>query len=310
MAMPNPPSSSNPPGSASGVYAALATPRRPQSIEADTGRLLDYLGNVEIAGVDGLVLFGATGEFVHFDTEQRCAVCSLALKRSRVPVLVNVSHSTLEGALNLAETALSLGAAGVLLMPPYFFRYTEDRIFAFYSAFFEASRRQIPVYLYNLPFFTNPLTAAGLHRLLVDLPFAGVKDSSGEWELFMALLAARKERPFQLFCGHERIFTRARQAGAVGIISGVSAGLPELIVRLDRAIREADETCIAQLDARLHELLAWLDRFPTPVGIRQLAHFRGWPHEIAAVPMDPALVSAYREWLTDWLPATLKDCAS
>ena len=72
-----------------GIYAALATPRRPNSIAADTSALFDYLDVVAKAGVDGFVLFGATGEFVHFDTGQRTLVASLAIKRSRVPVLVN-----------------------------------------------------------------------------------------------------------------------------------------------------------------------------------------------------------------------------
>jgi dihydrodipicolinate synthase/N-acetylneuraminate lyase len=300
---------------ASGVYAALATPRRPQTIEADTGSLLEYLCTIEQAGVDGLVLFGATGEFVHFDTEQRRCVCSLALKRSRVPVLVNVSHSTLEGALDLAESARSLGAAGLMLMPPYFFRYDEDQIFAFYSAFFDTFGQQTPVYLYNLPFFTNPLTAQGLRRLLVEFPFAGAKDSSGNWDVFTAFLIARDARPFQLMSGHERIYVRALEAGAAGIISGVAAGLPELMVRLERAIRENDQAHVAQFDARVQELLVWMDRFPATVGIRQLAVFRGWAQGASgslgttAVPTDPALLASYREWLAGWLPATLEECA-
>ncbi len=297
-------------GLASGLYAALATPRRPQCMEADTGRLLDYLGNIERAGVDGMVLFGSTGEFVHFDTDQRRAVCSLALKRTRVPVLVNISHSTLEGALHLAESASSFGAAGLLLMPPYFYRYNDAEIFAFYSEFFAEFAPRVPIYLYNLPFFTNPLTAAGLRRLLIDLPFAGIKDSSGEWDLFTSLLATRQERPFQLLAGHERIFTKARQAGAVGAVSGVAAGIPELMVRLERSIRESDEPRIARLDARVQQLLAWLDRFPSPVGIRHLVLFRGWSRASTPDPVEPALLALYRDWLTDWLPATLNDCHS
>ncbi|MBV9084745.1 MAG: dihydrodipicolinate synthase family protein, partial [Acidobacteriaceae bacterium] len=79
---------------ASGVYAALLTPRRPDSIEADTAAFLEYLDKVSSAHVDGLVFFGSTGEFVHFDLEQRMHVVTMGLRRSRVPVLVNVSHST------------------------------------------------------------------------------------------------------------------------------------------------------------------------------------------------------------------------
>src|SRR5271156_4719661 len=113
---------------AAGVYAALATPRRRESIEADTAALLDYLDVIVRAGVNGLVLFGSTGEFVHFDTTERMRVCSLAIKRSRAPVLVNVSHSTLDGALLLAESACGSGASGLMLMPPYFYRYNDHQI--------------------------------------------------------------------------------------------------------------------------------------------------------------------------------------
>ncbi len=77
-----------------GVYAALVTPRRPDTIEADTAAYLDYLDQVAAAGVDGFVFFGSTGEFVHFEVEERMRVVGLAAKRSRLPVLVNISHST------------------------------------------------------------------------------------------------------------------------------------------------------------------------------------------------------------------------
>src|SRR5437763_11073546 len=109
------------PVAASGVYAALGTPRRPNSTEADGAAMLDYLDAVVQAGVDGLVLFGSTGEFVHFEIEERTRVVSLAIRRSRVPVLVNVSHSTLAGSVELAENASDAGASGLLLMPPYFY---------------------------------------------------------------------------------------------------------------------------------------------------------------------------------------------
>src|SRR5689334_12161275 len=113
---------------ADGVYAALATPRRKGLAEPDTVGILDYLDAVAQGGVDGVLLFGSTGEFVHFDIADRIHNLSLAIRRSRVPVLVNVSHSTLDGAVLLADDAIACGAAGVLVMPPYFFRYSESDI--------------------------------------------------------------------------------------------------------------------------------------------------------------------------------------
>src|SRR6185437_6919329 len=111
---------SEPIRAARGVYAAVATPRVADSIEIDPAALFDYLDAIAQAGVDGIVLFGSTGEFVHFELADRMRVATLAIKRCRVPLLVNVSHSTLDGALDLADCAIEAGAAGLLLMPPYF----------------------------------------------------------------------------------------------------------------------------------------------------------------------------------------------
>src|SRR6185312_10120411 len=103
--------------------------------EPDTAALLDYVDTVTRAGVDGLVLFAAIGEFVHFDAADRTHALKMAIRRSRVPVLVNVSHSTLDGALALADGAIDSGAAGLLVLPPYFYRYRQDDIYEFYMRF-------------------------------------------------------------------------------------------------------------------------------------------------------------------------------
>jgi 4-hydroxy-tetrahydrodipicolinate synthase len=294
---------------AAGVYAALATPRRRESTEADTGELLDYLDVVVRAGVNGLVLFGSTGEFVHFDTEERMRVCSLAIKRSRVPVLVNVSHSTLDGAIRLAESACGQGAAGLMLMPPYFYRYTEQQIATFYAQFMATFGGQRPVYLYNLPFFTNPMSAALAVRLLETGKFAGIKDSSGSWEMFEPLLAQRKKQQFRLLAGHECIYLRARMEGADGIVSGVAAAIPELMVALDRAVSSGDAVKGQRLNERLLEFLPWVERFPSSVAIKQAAVARGWKQQHSAVPLDAEQIKEYQNWLSEWIPQVLRESA-
>ena len=94
-----------------GVHVAALTPRRPQSAMIDIGAALDLVDYYTSRGVDGITLLGTTGEFMHFDSDDRSRLASMALKRSRVPVMVNVSHSTFDGALRLAEDAIGAGAA-------------------------------------------------------------------------------------------------------------------------------------------------------------------------------------------------------
>ncbi len=296
---------------AGGVYAALATPRRAESIEADAAALLDYMDGVVQAGVDGLVLFGSTGEFVHFDVAERVRTVALAMRRSRVPVIVNVSHSTLAGAGLLADHALEAGAAGVLLMPPYFYRYNDDQLFNFYQDFARLAGRRAAIYLYNLPQFTNPISIGLAERLLGSGTFAGIKDSSGDWEMFEALKALRSGVPFRLLAGNEWLYLRARSAGADGIVSGAAAAVPELVVALDRAISANQVERARHLNSRLEEFAGWVDRFPATVAIKQAAVRRGWKLNHFGLPPDEDTCSSlqvFQRWFEGWLPMVLAEC--
>ena len=104
----------------------------------------------------------------------------LGVKRSRVPVLAGISHSTLDGAVELASEAFGSGAAGLLLMPPYFFRYGQDDILEFYTRFREQVPKRLPVLLYNIPQFSNGIAIETAARLLQTGLYSGIKDSGGD----------------------------------------------------------------------------------------------------------------------------------
>jgi dihydrodipicolinate synthase/N-acetylneuraminate lyase len=293
---------------ASGVYAALATPRPQNSVEADAAALFDYIDLIQNRGVDGMVLFGSTGEFIHFDVTERMRVLMLAKKRCRIPLLVNVAHSTLAGAIELAEDAMATGVAGLLLMPPYYFRYSAGQIAEFYRQFAKEVDGKARIYLYNIPQFTNAIPAEVMEELLASGMFAGIKDSSGDWELFERLLALKANHPFQLLIGSDRIYRRARPMGADGIVSGVAAAVPELLVGLERAIVASQEARAGEFDARLQEFLDWIDRFPATIAIKIAAGARGWKLAHTAIPYDEQTVMAKREfeqWFKEWLPLVL-----
>src|SRR5258708_22365431 len=138
-----------------GVFAAAIAPRRSTGHEIDLALMFEVIDFLCAKKVGGIALFGATGEYVHFGLEERIRVTQLAVKRSRVPLIVNVSHSNLDGALMLADEAASAGAVGVLLIPAHFFRYAQLEVREYYLEFAKTIRADIPIYLYNVPFFTS-----------------------------------------------------------------------------------------------------------------------------------------------------------
>src|SRR5256885_4018134 len=111
-----------------GMYVAAITPFREVGYEADLGAALDLVDYLCSAGVNGIALLGSTGEFMHLTLEHRAHLFRMAVKRSRVPVMAGVTHSTLDGTVTLAEEAGRAGAAAVLVMPPYFFPYPQSEV--------------------------------------------------------------------------------------------------------------------------------------------------------------------------------------
>jgi dihydrodipicolinate synthase/N-acetylneuraminate lyase len=287
----------------SGVIAAAVTPHGKRGDEPDLGAALELIDFLCAAGVQGIALLGSTGEFVNLHFNDRIRLVYLAVKRSRVPVLAGVSHSTLDGALALGREASTAGAAGLLLMPPHFFRYRQPEIRQFYTRFAELSHGA-PIYLYNIPAFTSAITSETAVDLLSSGRFAGIKDSSGGWDNFQALNRCKREHNYTVLVGHDGIFARARREGADGVVSGVACAVPELLLGLDRAIERQDEAEADRLDTRLQEFVERIERFPTPVAIKAALEVRRVKTGSPPVPLAPETQAALEEfqgWFRAWV---------
>lgn len=289
-----------------GVYAAAVTPRRLGAQDINLGVMWDVVDFLTSHKVDGIVLLGATGEFLHYSTAERMRMMGLAPKRSRVPVIFNVSHSNLDGAVELAQAAAASGAAAVLLMPPYFYRYDAAALTSYYTEFLREAALDIPVLLYNIPGFTNPLPPETIAELLAGGRIQGIKDSSGSEQSYTHIAALRQARPFSFLMGSDNLFARARRDRAIdGVVSGVASALPELLVGLDRAIASGKDDVATRLEARLRQFIERIDRMPVPVGVREAAALRGLkvgPHAIPLRGEQERAAAEFREWFRGWLP--------
>lgn len=294
------------------IIAAAITPRRSGEHSIDLASTLELIDFLSERGADAVALLGSTGEFVHFVLEDRSRMLDFAVKRSRVPVLVNVSHSMLDGAILLGHEAANAGVDGVLIMPPYYFRYDPESVRAFLLRFAEAVGKAVPVYLYNIPCFTTAIDAPTVADLLGTGLFAGIKDSSGDWDYFRSLLNHPNRAGLKLWMGADQIYRQARSAGCDGTISGVACALPELLARLDRAIQAGESELAARLDSRLQEYLARIEAFPAPVAIKESVRMRKIRTGEFATPLGEDAerrLAAFREWFKNWLPGVLKQCA-
>ena len=294
-----------------GIMAAAISPRRSREHSIDLAAALELIDFLYEGGVEGITMLGSTGEFVHFMLEDRARMLDFTVKRSRVPVMANVSHSTLDGTIFLGQEAVGSGVAAVLLMPPYYFRYDQEAVRAFFLQAGEELAKEVPVYIYNIPRFTTGIDLVTANELLATGIFAGIKDSGGDSAYMNGLLANRVSGDVKVFCGDDSLYAKARAAGADGSISGVACAMPELMVRLDKAIVSGEHELAARLDERVQEFILRLRQFPTPMALREAVKQRGVEAGVDAVPLSIAgceSLEAYGAWFKEWFPGVLREC--
>jgi len=290
----------------SGVIASAITPRGNQG-DVDFGATFELVDYLCAAGVRGIALFGPTGEYPALTFDERSRLIYLAVKRSRVPLLVGVGSATLDVSVALAREARRAGVAGLLLPPPYFFRYQQDDIREFYLQFAANVGPGAAIFLCNIPSFASEIAVESALHLLHTGLFAGIENAGGDLEYFARLNPAAEARPFALLVANDAIFTRARSTGGCsGAISPAACAVPELMLALDRAIASGNQPAAARLDEQLQEFLAWMDRFPQPAAIKAAVGLRGLKTGPLPVPLSPEKqrkLDEFREWFQGWLPA-------
>lgn len=287
-----------------GVFAAVATP-----VQANGDINYDaFQQGVELvlqAGVDGICVGGATGEYVRFGLGQRKELLtrSAALAAGKGKLLAAVGGPTLRDVIELGNQAVESGADALLLPMPYFFVYEQDDLETFAR---EASRGlAAPCLLYNLPAFSNALQPETMIRLIATEPnIVGVKDSSGEPDHLSTLGKARGSGPISLMIGHDRLLGAAFRAGWDGVISGIAGFCPELIVRFASGYRAGREEEIARLERQRMELIDRIEELPTPWAVRLGLEVRGiepGPFPIPASEARREQMLEFQRWFESFL---------
>jgi 4-hydroxy-tetrahydrodipicolinate synthase len=249
-----------------GVWSAVLTP-----LESDGRIAHDLLArhccDLLARGCAGVTLFGTTGEGQSLSVAERKEALERLLAAGLAPAQVTVGTgcAALPDTAELTRHAAGLGVAAALVLPPFFWREPGDEgVHAAFAALIEClGDTRIPLILYHIPQVTGvPVPPAVVGRLARAFPgiVAGVKDSSGDWDNTVALLAAAPG--LAILVGHEPYLPRALAAGAVGTICGLGNVRPELIRRLHDSTGTADESRLVAVVDKLADLVTGVPFVP------------------------------------------------
>ena len=136
---------------------------------ASQRRCVDFMID---AGSDGLAILANFSEQFLLADEEREVLTRAILEHvaGRVPVIVTTTHFSSAVCARRSRAAQDMGAAMVMVMPPYHgatFRVAEPRFFEFYAAVSAAI--DIPIMIQDAPAAGTPLAAAFLARMAREI---------------------------------------------------------------------------------------------------------------------------------------------
>ena len=239
-----------------GTYTVLVTPFTADGAQVDLAALRRLVAFQIEGGVDGLVPLGSTGEFLSVSRDERTAIVETVVDAAagRAPVLVGAGAEDTREAVALSREAEALGAAGVMVIPPFYSVPTADELYVHYKAIADAIG--IPVMVYNNPAAANvDLTPALLARLAGIEGCRYVKESTLDVTRVRDIIAACGERMavFAGVLGYESAWL-----GAVGWVAVCSNVAPRLSAGMFRAAAAGDRATALPLYRRLAPLLPWV----------------------------------------------------
>lgn len=206
-----------------GLWTPAATPFLSDGA-VNTGRLIEHCRALLADGSTGLAILGTTSEANSLTVGERLRIIDACVEAGILPerLLPGTGATALEDAAKLTRHAADLGCAGVLLLPPFYYKkVSDDGLFAFVAALIERVGPNVPrILLYHIP----PIAVVGwsielVGRLVEAFPgiVAGMKDSSGSFDHVVEMIDAFPG--FAVFPGAERHLLDGMRAGAVGCIS-------------------------------------------------------------------------------------------
>ncbi len=262
-----------------GVLAPVVTPFH-SDLSPDPERLLGQcrwlLGN----GCNGLAVFGTNSEANSLSVEERLELLERLVEGGIEPgaLMPGTGCCALSDSVRLTAKAVELGCAGVLMLPPFYYKGVGDE--GLYRNFAEVIGRvgdaRLRIYLYHIPPVSQvPITLGLIERLLKDFPgtVAGVKDSSGDWSNTKAMLDAFPE--FDVFAGNELVLLENMRNGGAGCITATGNVNPGAIQRLFAGWQSAEAEA---MQAEVNDFRQAVQQYPMIPALKWIvAHFSNDP---------------------------------
>ena len=219
-------------------------------------RMVEYLKN---AGITALYVVGSTGEGVSLTVRERreTAAAFVEAARGRLPVIVQVGHTSLAEARELAAHAQEIGADAVSAVPPFYWKPSSAANLADCMAQIAGGAPRLPFYYYHIPAITSVgLDLVEFIRFARDrMPtFAGIKYTASTVHEYMACVEHAGD-DLDIFWGCDEMLLPALAAGARGAVGSTYNFAPAVYREVIQAFERRDLEAARMWQARSVEFI-------------------------------------------------------
>lgn len=251
-----------------GPFAVLMTPFVGGRVDKDA--YLAQISRLNKSGVSGYVTNGSTSEFVQLSLDEQMEITAWTASHKSVNKRLVVSACTgnLVDTVRLCKHAGNIGADAALVCPPYYFKYTTNEREEYFMEIADLS--PVPIFLYNIPFFTQELELPVVYRLLEYPNIIGIKDSSANMKRLEHLVEKTQDIPVNIFTGTDDILFPALAGGVVGSMTAFATIYPDTVCGIYKAVQEGNYKRAKELQFSMMAALREADGATFPVGYKKL----------------------------------------
>ena len=241
----------------SGAWPALVTPFTAEdTVNVVVLReLVEYLLDKRVGG---FYVCGGTGEGLFMLPEERKLVTETVVDQvnGRVPVIAHIGSMVVSDAVELAEHAQEVGAAGISSVIPPMFQDGESLYT--YFARVGAGAPDLPLLTY---IFGGPMDAVALMRRLMEIPtVAGTKYTGPNMYEFREIVELRGDN-WSIFSGMDEQCIYAAMQGACGNIGSTLNYMPGIYREVHNSYKKGDIAQGQELQVRANQVTRVLFSF-------------------------------------------------
>ncbi len=266
-----------------GAWPALVTPFTAED-KVNVRVLRELVEYLLDKGVGGFYVCGGTGEGMFMVPAERKLVTETVVDQvnGRVPTIVHIGSMIVGDAVQLAEHAQEVGAAGISSVIPPMFQNSES-LYAYFARV-GAAAPNIPLLTY---IFGGPTDAVALMRQLMDIPtVAGAKYTGPNMYEFREIVELRGDN-WSIFSGMDEQCIYAAMQGACGNIGSTLNYIPGIYREMHNSYKQGNIARGHHLQVRANQVTRVLFSFGFFGALKEVMRMLGFDCGKPRLPQLP-----------------------